>query len=147
MCYSNWRKWLTDTEAWWCRGWTKRATKRKKKKRVNFADATKEEKESGEINAPPPNKDTKKAKRKFLFLSALLGLLGYGRERPTKNHATSSPDGGQLLSVFLLRSKTRSQWMTFGLLRPHLAHRGLRKPERHVIICNWGHWVQFRGQM
>ena len=85
-------KWLTEAEACWCR--TKRKTKKKKKKRVNFADATKEEKKE-EINAPP-NKDTKKAKRKFLFLSTLLGLLGYGgRERASKNHATSSPDGGQ----------------------------------------------------
>ena len=90
-------KWLTETEACCCR--TKRTTKKKKKKRVNFADA-KEKKEldgGAEINAPlPPNKDTKKAKRKFLFLSTLLGLLGYGRERATaKKHATSTPDGGR----------------------------------------------------
>ena len=102
-------KWLTETEACCCR--TKRTTKKKKKKRVNFADAKekKELDESGaEINAPPPpNKDTKKAKRKFLFLSTLLGLLGYGRDRATaKNHATSTPDGGrgQSQSVSLFRS-------------------------------------------
>ena len=86
---------MAETEA--CCNRTKRTTKKRKKKRVNFAaDAAKEKRElDSEINASTPKKDTKKAKRKFLFLSTLLGLLGYGRDRAAKNHATSSTDGGR----------------------------------------------------
>ena len=81
---------------WWaeaevCCSRTKRTTKKRKKKRVNFAADAKEKRElDSEINATP-----KKAKRKFLFLSTLLGLLGYGRDRAAKNHATSTTDGGR----------------------------------------------------
>ena len=88
---------MAETEA--CCNRTKRTTKKRKKKRVNFAADAKEKGElDSEIDASP-KKDTKKAKRKFLFLSTLLGLLGYGRDRAAKSHATSSPDGG------------RGQWM------------------------------------
>ena len=87
---------------WWaeaevCCSRTKRTTKKRKKKRVNFAaDTAKEKRElDSEINSASPKKDTKKAKRKFLFLSTLLGLLGYGRDRAAKNHATSTTDGGR----------------------------------------------------
>ena len=85
---------MAETEA--CCNRTKRTTKKRKKKRVNFAADAKEKGElDSEINASTPKKDTKKAKRKFLFLSTLLGLLGYGRDRAAKNHATSSTDGGR----------------------------------------------------
>ena len=41
-----------------------------------------------------------------------------------------------LFVPFLLRSKTQSQWVLFGLLRPHLAHGGLWKPKKHGNKCN-----------
>ena len=41
-----------------------------------------------------------------------------------------------LFVPFLLRSKTQSQWVVFGLFRPHLAHGGLWKPKRHGNMCN-----------
>ena len=87
ICFS---KGWSEAEA--CCNRTKRTTKKRKKKRVNFAADAKEKRElDSEINASTP----KKAKRKFLFLSTLLGLLGYGRDRAEKDHATSTTDGGR----------------------------------------------------
>ena len=48
---------------------------------------------------------------------------------------------------FYLRRSHAGQWMINLLCMFDLAHGGLWKPNRHGNIGNWGHWVQFWGQM